>query len=285
MRNVKNYSLLIVLGFFFYSCSKEDFEAEIPAYITIDDITLTTNYLTEGTASENITDAWVYINDDLVGVYELPAKFPVLKEGNVSIKVFAGIKNNGITSDRVRYLAYDPHEEQIDLVKGETVAIEPTIRYNSTVNFKWLEDFESASTSFLYHGNSDTIIEKQTQVVKEGNFSGKVYLESDMNFFEMTTVPLTGIPVSGRPVYLELDFKTNLPVTVGVYLDNNQHDYTILNTTSEWKKIYINLAQVIKDNNSGSSEFRVFFGILETSSNVFPTHPEIFFDNMKLIHF
>ena len=57
----------------------------------------------------------VYINDDLVGVYELPAKFPVLKEGNVTVKVFAGIIDFAKDPPRgVKYPFYDPHVEQLN---------------------------------------------------------------------------------------------------------------------------------------------------------------------------
>ena len=76
MPNLRTYILLLISGVICSSCSKKDLEAEIPAYISIDDITLTTDLATQGSAAENITDAWVFINDNLVGVYELPATFP-----------------------------------------------------------------------------------------------------------------------------------------------------------------------------------------------------------------
>ena len=207
--NIKFFILFLIVGLTFFSCSKEDYEAQVPTYITINEINLTTDYATQGTNSENIVDAWVFMNDDLVGVYELPATFPVLKEGDVILKVYAGIKNNGITAARARYLLYDPHEEKISLVKGETIEVNPTISYASGVKFSWLEDFENASLFFLYTADSDTIINKQSVDVKEGSYSGQVFLQPDMDFFEATTLGLSGVPRNGTPVYLELDFKTN----------------------------------------------------------------------------
>ena len=217
LRNVKNYILLLAIIIFFLGCSKDKFEATVPAYISIDDILFSTDYATEGSASSNITDAWVYIDDNLVGVYELPATFPVLKEGNVEVKIYAGIKDNGITASRARYLLYDPHIQTINLVPEETIKIISTVGYNPDVKFTWLEDFETASLSFLYHTRSDTIIMKQNNDVKEGNFSGHVYLESNMDFFEATSIEYGNVPKNGSPVYLEIDFKTNEPVLIGVY--------------------------------------------------------------------
>ncbi len=285
MRVLNFYSLLFIIGVTFFSCSKEDYEAQVPAYISIDKFTLTTT-AEQGSNSENITDAWVFINDDLVGIFELPAKFPILKEGNATLKVYAGIKENGVAANRTRYLGYAPHIQKVNLVKDETIIVNPQITYEPSIKFAWIEDFEKVNLTFLYHSNSDTIINKDSVNVKEGSASGQIFLESEMTFFEATSESLTGVPLNGSsPVYLELDFKTNQVVTVGVYLGNNQYAFSNLNVTGEWKKIYINLAEVISGNNVSSSELKVFFGMQESSSNVFVTNPEIFIDNLKLVHF
>jgi len=284
LHNIKFYSFFIIVGIIISSCSKEDYEAQIPTYISIDNISLTTDQLTEGSASSNIVDAWVFINDDFVGVYELPAKFPVLKEGNKTIKVYAGIKDNGISTTRKKYLLYSPYEEQIDLVKGETITLNPVVTYQSSANFTWIEDFENPSLSFLYTSGSDTIINKTSSNVFEGSYSGEISLTDNMDFFEATSVGYSTIPRQGQPVYLELDFKTNEQLTLGVYIGTSQQALVTLNTTSSWKKIYINLTELI---NAGSStaEVKVFLGIREGSGVTFLTsNPEIYIDNIKLVH-
>lgn len=285
LHNVKNYILLLFIGIVFCTCSKEKYEATIPTYITINDITLTTNQSTEGAATENITDAWVFVNEDLMGVYELPATFPVLKEGDVEIKVFGGIKDNGVSLHRKRYLMYDPYVQNVNLVPGEIIELNPTVTYNAGVQFKWMEDFENASLSFLYHPASDTVVFKQNNSINTGTYSGEVFLDAGMNFFEATSIAYNDIPRSLTPVYLEMDFKTNEPLLVGVYHDNEQYGVVTLNTTDEWTKIYINLTDVISYRQSNTA-VKVFFGIQETSSNPFLTsNPNIFIDNIKLMHY
>ncbi len=283
MHNVKFYSLFIILSIILSSCSKEDYEATVPTYISIDQITLTTNQATEGSTSSSITDAWVFIDDNLVGVYELPATFPVLKEGSATIKVYAGIKDNGISASRKRYLLYAPHVEQLNLVKGETINVNANVTYASGASFPWLEDFESASLSFLYSSGSDTIVNKQSTDVKEGLFSGQVFLDPGMDFFEATSIAFTTIPRTGVPIYLELDFKTNEKLLVGVYLDSGKFLWIVLNETDTWKKTYLNLTDII-NNNTPSSEMKVFFGY-DAAINSFNTSgPEIHIDNLKLVH-
>ena len=285
MLNVKIYSLFLIPGIIFLSCSKEKYEAQIPAYISIDQITFTTDYSTEGSSSSNITDAWIYINDNLVGAFELPATIPVLKEGIVNLKVYAGIKDNGISASRAKYLLYSTYEEQVNLVNGETIEVNPYVTYDTGVKFSWMEDFEQASLSFLYTSGSDTIVNKIATDVKEGNYSGQIYLESGMDYFEATSVAYSNLPQNGTPIYLEMDFKTNEPLLVGIYLDSEQYAKMTLNVTSTWKKIYINLTDLINQK-LGASEVKIFSGIEDNPSNPFvSSNPEIFLDNIKLVHF
>jgi len=282
---IKNYILLLFIGIIFSTCSKDNYEADVPAYVTINDIGFSTNYAQEGSASENITDAWVYANDDLVGVFELPATFPVLKKGNIELKVYAGIKDNGIAASRARYTMYDPYIENVNLVAGETIEVAPSVTYNSGVKFRWLEDFENASLSFLYHTYSDTILFKNNTNVKEGNYSGKALLDANMDFFEATSTPFSNIPRSLSSVYLELDFKTNEPVLVGIYHNDDQYGVVRLNIATEWKKIYINLTEVVSSKQT-ATDIKIFFGIQEFANDPFLTdNPEIHLDNIKLLHY
>ena len=115
MKKITYLLILLVLS----SCQKED-TGGIPTYLKIDNITLD-----EGNTTSNITDAWVYINGQLQGVYELPAKFPVLEEGNTDIKVYAGIKNNGIAARQNVYPFYNSYTINTELSINSTIEIKP----------------------------------------------------------------------------------------------------------------------------------------------------------------
>lgn len=277
MRNVKNYILVLVILFGFNSCSKDELEATIPSYISIDKFTISTNYSIQGTSSSNITDAWVYIDNDLVGIFELPAKFPVLKEGNVKIDVYPGIKENGISERRSKYIFYNAYSEQITLKKGETLNLVPITTYTAGTNFYWMEDFESASLPFSYNAISDTVVYKTNSDVFEGFYSGKVSMIPGMDFFECYTQAFTTMP-RNKTVFLELNFKCNQPVLVGLYADSDQVGVFYLNTTSTWKKIYLNFTEPIKTR-SNASQYKIFFGF---QSKV--DYPDFAFDNLKIVH-
>ena len=117
---MKKITYLILL-LFFVSCKKESADT-IPAYIQIDDIELEEENITS-----NITDAWVYIDGVNKGVYELPAHFPVLNDGAVEVRIYAGIKDNGIASQRVTYPFYHSDTSSIKLTIDSTTIISPTV--------------------------------------------------------------------------------------------------------------------------------------------------------------
>ena len=90
-------SLLITSLLFLLSCEVINTEEDIPSIISIESIEV------DGNHSSNITDAWVYIDNEFQGVFPLPANFPVLKTGELEIIIEAGIKKNGISSSRENY--------------------------------------------------------------------------------------------------------------------------------------------------------------------------------------
>ena len=119
------------------SCKKEDIN-DIPSYMTIEEITLDEN------STHNITDAWVYIDDNLHGVYELPANFPILTQGKHKLRIKAGIKDNGIAGTRIPYPFYSSYIEEEHEFNPETImSITPIVSYlESTVLDDESEDFD-----------------------------------------------------------------------------------------------------------------------------------------------
>ena len=80
--------LLVMVG-----CERFEGDQSVPAYMSIDSIALQINDQgKEGSSSHNITDAWVFVDDQSVGAYQLPACFPLLNQGAHTITIFAGIK-------------------------------------------------------------------------------------------------------------------------------------------------------------------------------------------------
>jgi hypothetical protein len=268
------------------SCEKFSGDQTIPAYLKIDSIYLTTDYNTQGTSSQRITDAWVYVDDEFLGAFELPAKIPVLKSGKHLLKVWPGIKKNGIASTRVSYEFYNPVSKNlsfgIDSITNIGV-IKTT--YQTTASFLWKEDFEDAALSLDTTGRSTAIIQRTpsgSPNTFEGNHSAIALMDSIHDFFECQTHSEYTIPAS--PVYLEMNFNTSNTLGVGVFTYGSTILYqtpiiTLNPTNGNWKKIYIDLTTTLNAY-SGMKTFRVYFNTFKDKGL---DHSTILLDNFKLV--
>ncbi len=276
----------------FVSCEKFDGDQSIPAYIQIDKFILEKNLnLAEGSLSNKITDVWVYIDDEFLGAYELPAKFPVLKRGNHKITLAPGIKMNGVAGTRVVYPFYKKIELNNYYLKEDSIShIDSSltkITYLDNVKFAWKEDFEDGGVSLQRRSSSDTGIYKSnlSANVFEGFYSGLISLNQNQSFFEVETINNFILPKNGSPVFLEMNYKTNNPVRVGLlaYYSSKiiQISTVVLNPSSDWKKIYINFTPDLSELYS-AIDFKVFFGEYKSSTN---QEVNVIFDNIKLVHF
>lgn len=258
-------TLLTSMSMLWVSCDWINPDEELPAYITINDFQLTTDYTTQGTTSQKITDAWIFVDDEIAGAYELPAHFPLLKKGKHTISVYPGIKMNGIAATRVIYPFYNPHDFNVDLKDLETTTLSPTTSYASFTDIPFMEDFENAGSGFAATSKSDTVLLKSSaSEAFEGKASGHIYLEPGRDIFEATTSDAFVLPKSGKPVFLELNYKCNHPFIVGIMANESQISTQVpvifLNPSETWNKIYINLTQEVSSHTS-AIDFSLFIGV------------------------
>jgi hypothetical protein len=286
--------LLLVVILFLGACELYNPKEPIPAYIRIKKINLTTQSA-EGTNSHKITDAWVYVDEELIGCFELPTKFPVLKTGTHHLKIRAGIKVNGISATRSPYPFYTYFEQDINLVAGQVLDVSPSVGYISNTQFSFIEDFEGTGHIFYPRpAGTDTVLKITTNpaLVFEGAGSGIVGLDNIKTFFEAVTDPSNKyiLPTAGSPVFLELNYKCDHPFSVGVYgytvstggtITNVQQFKAIdVNKSENWNKIYVYLSPIVTS--SGANRFSVFVGCANSPAVGDIT---IQLDNIKLVHF
>jgi len=281
----KHLIFILFASILLFSCNKNT--DLTPTYIKINSINLQVQTV-EGTSSNRITDAWVYINDDIQGVYELPAFFPVLKEGSHTVTIRPGIMSNGIAATRIFYPFFEAIKLDITFVKGTTRSFDLIAKYHPSVQFKWMENFEDGGISLEKTLKSDAEIIKTSQgeSVFEGNFSAKMVLDSNKRLFECQTIESFTLPKGGAPVYLEMNYQNNAPLHVGIFAISStqaiQRAVLVLNPTEIWKKVYINLTNAVSEN-TNATEYKVFFGMLKYDDDIII--PTAYIDNIKLLHY
>jgi len=287
--------LLLILAGLLAGCDLINPEEDIPAYLHIDSMAVrTAGGGQEGTSSHKITDVWVRVGNNTIGVYEMPATIPVLQEGNKEVTLRAGIKNNGIANTRGQYPFYVPVDTTVNLQPKKIDSLGTlTTQYADNISFDWLEGFEdSGNISVRNHDDANVHyqITRDPDEVFEGNASLKAeFKANDTNqFFEVKMLDrlATNLPLNAS-MYVELNFKTNIEVTMGLIAMpatsggvRKKRSKLILNETGDqWEKIYINIKRNVQ-RYAPDKRIKVFFGATKSGGG-----PATFYmDNAKLIH-
>ncbi|MDG2154260.1 MAG: hypothetical protein P8K10_10035, partial [Crocinitomicaceae bacterium] len=131
----------------------------------------------EGELTESITNAQVYIDDELIGIFEVPFRIPILKTGAVNVKVYPVVINNGISATKKLYPFLNRYEIDSELIQNEDLVINPVTSYKSFTNF-WVEDFEDINNSIENDPTSLAMLQLSNENLTafNGNFYGKVIL-------------------------------------------------------------------------------------------------------------
>lgn len=273
-----------------------------PAYLRINGMSLDPVESTlNGSRSSKISTVWIVLPDgSFAGAFSLPCTIPVLlDEGFHTIKLQPGVNTNGMAAFRSQYdfyqdvsigASFKPGQETVLKSPGDTTV---WTRYDEGVTVSVLEDFEGAGFGFEPVATSDTFWVRTfrsdlifSPPANESNSaSGWVRLGPDGAWFEVWTADAFELPKGQKNVYLELNYKTSVPFTVGVYAYRpsgiEQKPTATVLPKDEWNKIYINLMTEVSGTPDAES-FKIFIGSKKSVAN--GKTDSIFLDNIKLVY-
>ena len=137
------YFFWTILGM--YSCQLTDNEAPLIGYLDLKNPIVRLNNGVEDT--HKITDIWVFENGQIVGVFPLPARVPlIISEGAKDILLLAGIRNNGQIDFPVFYPFYASIQKEIFLEPDQAINIPLIFTYIDDALFSINETFEAGNT-------------------------------------------------------------------------------------------------------------------------------------------
>ena len=267
------------------SCSLFDTFDEVPMFLDIESVEFE-SIPVQGFNTSNITAVEAFVDGFSVGVFSLPAKIPVLQTNDsVDVAIFAVIRNNGITSNPVKYPFYKEAEYVLDFEAGKNVPLKPVFRYRSDAIVVPTCDFESnICITNNIDNNTDIVFERSTET-DYGNFCGKITIPEANTFFEKSSFQsFLKSDLNGNIAFLEMDYRCETNFGVGVVLSGQGVPdfpaYTlVLNPQETWNKIYIEISQLISVANVES--FQLLFGT--TTATTDPG--SIWIDNLKVVYF
>jgi hypothetical protein len=252
----------------------------------------------EGVLTENISDAWVYVDDKLIGVFEVPFKIPLLVSGERKVTLYPTIRNNGIAATKRIYPFMKSYEVTTNLIQNDTITLNPVTSYYVETQFHIIDFETGANDGIIESGNSvASLLQTNDPLVLDASINqttfGRVTLNSSFpNWIARTDFsPVTPFPQQGAEVYLELDYHTTLDVLTGVASEKNGEVVENPNVqfnrqdpdsvTVTWKKIYIDMQTIVSGSPIGSDFQVTFESLLPEGIN----DGEINIDNIKVVHF
>ncbi len=291
---------LFVLPFFITSCDNFEGEQQIPSYIKVEGFTLVENPdiqipQDEGFLSTEISDAWVFVDNELIGAFPLPCSVPVLEKGYHKVEIRPGVIYNGMQGTREAYPFYTTAVMEMDLKEGQEVVF-PTseIMYNSRyATFPNVyEFFEEPYVSFALTDTTNGQKERMPLLsgcdsVKYGNGCGAIYFDNSgkNKYISIDSVHCT----NKNGTVLEIDYHSNIPFEVGIYgrqSSTSAPRYVSVmrlkpNSEKGWQKMYI-LFNKAWGNLGFTENFRFYFEAFNPDG---VSNGYIHIDNVKLIHY
>jgi hypothetical protein len=277
----------------FAGCSVLDPAEDIPSYLHIDSMSLSTTSIVQQSSSAKITDAWVFMDNELLGAFELPCNIPILAEGTHSFHIRGGVKMNGLVSTRAIYTAWKQWEGNVTLTRGEKAYITPVVTYFPGIDFgnTWMLNFDLQGTSLIPEATSSGIIVKDTiPYAYEGPHSGYVHLNNnDTTFFFGTSADGYIMPPN-LDTWIEFDYRSDAPFTVGIKADGGP-PYSVpwieVQPNLAWTKIYIRLTEPLSraatENftyTPATTPYKIYFAMINPSSQA---ESHLYIDNIKLL--
>lgn len=279
---------ILIFTFLFHSCTKNNTN---PAWIEINKWELQSNGSnSEGELTQNFSSAYILIDNKIIGYFELPVKLPILTYGNQKIDIYPAINNNGISATKKVYPFCESYSLTTTLEENKTITISPKTKYTSKTKF-WIENFEDAGIKIITDPNYPYIFStgNDPEISKYGQRYGQIKLSKiDSSWYGYTNGKLN-LPKNGAEVYLEIDYINSNSILTGIQsvslingLKNNPNiQLNRQNETNlQWKKIYIDLKEIVSSS-INADYFEVYFqAILDANLE----SSFIYLDNIKIVY-
>lgn len=281
------------------ACQLINPDEELPVYISIQDARVLVDETLNTYSPLGIKDAWLFLQSEQIGIFELPAVVPILPEkvGN-TLRIGGGIFDTGLSTFRVEYPFWDDISVSIEGVEPlDTVVITPRFEYfprDTTIIYAFEAGFEGGSSNLesLTPASTFTTLQITSEDKFVGLQSGKVSFSPNKYQFEASS-PLLTLPQSGNnAIWCEVTYKNDIPFTVlmiglapGSPIEVELPTNVLFSSPDEWNTAYINLNDLARSIPDGSVFKLLFRASSQEAGSATGRTGTIFLDQIRLIHF
>jgi hypothetical protein len=266
MRQFKLMGFLLAGLSFMGSCQKSE-TGPIPSYLVIDSVGIEVGP-EQGNSSHEIAAVEVYADQQFLGNFLLPARIPILKEGEVQLIINPVVRINGASSQYNTFRTLASADTVLRLVASKETALEPMFHFRSNAQIDWVEDFEDKSSTLvpLSIQKGDTAFMAKEWIRGQESWVYKAVFEDsdttknlDLGSFKS----FIGWPKDGTAIFLEFDIRCDIPVQLALKrkaLGTSSYvPYLLISKTNgSWKRFYCNLVYEVSGQ-SPDAEFQLLF--------------------------
>ncbi|MCL2511280.1 MAG: hypothetical protein FWF09_04440 [Bacteroidales bacterium] len=286
--------LLVLLSM--TGCNKFKGDQEVPSYLRIDSITLVSAFGLTPTA--NISDAWITINGQSKGAFQLPMCVPILERGEQKVLIQAGILANNLSFRRTIYPFYSGIEFTVNFVEDSVINV--TLKDDGTMRTAAVmrpttrplgnENFERGGHIHMFdtvpsYGSVPLMIRRSNSVSQNypkvatperlyEEWVGLIHLtQKDSCCCIMTKETCSKGTDAELPynqqIFIEIDYLTNNRFEVGIVSTLNNkpmlHPVVVIGSSSEkdlepqWRKAYVDISNAVTAQLADKADdFRIF---------------------------
>lgn len=278
--------VLVALFFTVLSCDIINPEEDVPGYFIVNSIDVETAPL-QGGPTSNITHTWLFQDGNNIGGFPFPSRIPILGEEEKELILSAGVQINGSSQSAVIYPFYTQQTFNVSLEPDERREVDLTLSYKENARFLMVEDFEFNNPFEMnlddFDGSNLTI---SVESSASGSNAGLMTVDSENpSIIVATNIVLDEVPINGTSVFLEIDYKNEVPFSIGLIgvagATEISQEFIGLNARDDWNKVYVDFTDFVSD--AGFTSYRIFFRAQYDSS--LGEFNKVFVDNIKFITF
>lgn len=279
---------VIILAASFAGCNIINPSEATPTYVQIDSFSFKqTDPNKTGSISHKITAVWVYFDNDAIGVFELPCRFPIITDKRGVVSVSPGVTYGGIKDEHSQYPFYTFDSMTIDPAPGQVHVFDAETRYINDFTLAYVEDFEIGNGFERADVNKteDTSLVRTaaTGQVYEGAGSGYIYI--DQSHPSSAVVNNTPFRVSSGRAFLEINYKCSVDFMIGLrgtFANDVQveQDFHGIRPNGNWNKLYIDIEPYVASLGAARYQVRISTELPDGQQNGY-----VLIDNIKVVTF
>ena len=265
-----------------------DFNSTNPGSIIYD-----TKHL-EAIKQQSFKDVLVSLNGTELGYWTLPCTIPLMPNygGLNRIRIIPCVRTPNTTITTLPYYFVKAYTDSLEMTRTTEYTISNIkFKYDPTVDFPLLDIFDDF-TEFQARDTLISAITLETGWYDEGlkKNIGRLILKGSDNFFDIENTKSITLHGHGERQFWEISYKTiNGQMTTHLSFENtvtgvtNQDMMVLPSTQGVWKKVYIDITDIIRQASYTAPTISVRLRITGLRNNPNIGDSEFYFENIKLI--